>query len=262
MSHRVCRNAVVGFVMVAGACGDDGSTTPDASTVDAAPDAQVRRRGAVLVIEDVAQNMTLVAANFFTDTSTPVTVRDDGPCHIDLRHGANALPTNAGTLSVTDGGTGLFTIPFDPASGGYVVMASGLTYAADAQLTIKATGATVPGFTQIVAFPANVMVTSGSPTFLQKSGFTASWSATTSPVMIAISQYPNGGPQLSIQCVFDGAAATGSIPASALTEVTTTTPVSISLVTEQTVHFMAGDYETDVLAIFQRLYRSNLPVQP
>lgn len=262
MSQRVCRNVVVGFVMLAAACGGDGNSTPDASTVDAAPDAQVHKRGAVAAVEDAAQNMTYVFGNFFTDTSTPVTVRDDGPCHIDLRFGANALPINAGTLSVTDGGTGLFTIQFDPANGGYFVMASGLTYAADAQITARATGATVPAFTQTLPFPAPVTVTSAAPTVLHKSGFTATWTATTSPVVIDVSQYSSGSPQLSIRCVFDGTTGTGTIPATALAEVQTTTSVGIGIGTQQTAHFMVGDYETDMFTLHQRLNRNNIPVQP
>lgn len=245
------------------ACGDDGaSNAVDASLADAPPDAQVKKAGLVAIVEDKAMNQTIVLGNFFVDHSTVVASRDDGSCHIEQRNTVMELPINGGTITIMGGGAGTVSVPFDPMVGGYVAQGTGLSYGPGDQLTISTSGAMVPPLSGQLVFPVRVTVTSGTPTVLHKSGFTATWDPTAGPVTIGITQYPSGAPELRITCAFDGTAGTGTIPAAALSDVLTTTSVGIGVSMQTRLMVMAGDYPVNLFAIYGALDANSVPVQP
>jgi hypothetical protein len=241
------------------ACGDDGgSAAVDASLVDAPDARQPRNQGVFAIIESKAMNLTFELATFGTDIQIIAASRDDGPCHIQDAFVGSSPRVNAGTLTVSGGTAATVTMPYVPE--GYVHMASGLSYAPNDQLTLAASGATVPAFSSTISFPATVTVTSGSPTVLRKSGFTATWDATTGPVTIHVNQSRTGA-NLNISCTFDGPAGTGTVPASALAEVMTNDSVQITVAMETKATLMAGDYAVDLLATYVALAANNLSVQ-
>jgi hypothetical protein len=244
------------------ACGG-GSTQVDArSNGDAPPDAPQKKFGSVAILEDKASNSTIELANFGADHSVLVAERDEGSCHIELRKQVMEVPLSGGMITISGGASGAVSLSFDQVAGGYIAMASGLTYATNEQLTIYAPGDTVPAFSAQITFPAEVTLTSGSPTTLSKSGFTATWTPTTGTVVIAVSQYPSGGPALNLVCTFDGAAGTGAVPAAALTDLLTTVSAGVGVGTRSKVVTMAGEYPVNLEAMYQALNRRNLPVQP
>lgn len=207
-------------------------------------------------------NQTIVLANFFVDHSTLVASRDDGSCHIEQRNQVMELPIDAGTIMIMGGSAATVSVPFDPMAGGYVAVETGLTYGPGDQLATSTSGATVPAFSDQLAFPGRVTVTSGTPTVLNKSGFTATWDPTTGPVTIGINQYPSGAPALNITCSFDGTAGTGTIPAAALSDVLTTKSVGIGISVQTRVMVMAADYPVNLFATYGALNANGVPVQP
>jgi len=245
-----------------GACGDDGGIAPDARVVlDAPADAPTPQKQAIVaILEDKPSNMTLWLGAFGTSLSIELDSRDEGPCQITHSMNGSNQRVSAGTLTVSGGSAATVTMPFDPM--GYTSMASGLVYGGNDQLTFSASGATVPAFSGQLVFPSLVTVTSGTPTVLRLSGFTATWDATTSPVVILINQYPSSAPGLHVSCTFDGAAGTGTVPAAALTDVMTTVSVSIAIETQTTATVMAGEYPVELLVIYAALVRAGVPVQP
>jgi hypothetical protein len=250
------------WLVMLGACGGSSMQTPDAgSRADARPDAAHKNFGLVGVIEDVAMNSTFVLAGWGTDLDIIVASRDDGPCHVQQANLGTMPRVSAGTVTITGGSAAAVTMPFD-VDNGYFSVAQGLSYAPGDQLTISASGGVVPAFSGQLAFPAPLTVTSGTPTVVKKSGFTATWNATTSPVVIGISQYPSGAPKLNISCTYDGATGTGAIPASALSDLMTTVSVGVLVSAETNVTMMAGDYPADLRAAYAALQKNGIPVQP
>jgi hypothetical protein len=252
-------------IAMACACGDDGgSGVPvDApKAVDARPDSPPPSKyGRLDILEDKSTSMTYVLGIFTPSLDAPAVARDDGPCHIEGRIPFMVMRVSAGTLTIAASAAPTLTIPYDLDTS-YLSMASGLTYAANEALTVSTAGATVPAFSTPILFPPLVTVTSGTPTVLKKSGFTATWSATTGPVEIGVRQYPSGLPQLWISCVFDGAAGTGTIPASALTDLVTGVSAGIRIATNTGVTLMPGGYPTQITATYSALNKNGIPVQP
>jgi len=232
-----------------------GEVTADAQ-LDAAPS---YKEGYVEILGRKSITLTEVAGAFLAD-EPPVAVRDDGPCRIALRNRAMTPTVSAGTLTIAGGAGPTVTLSYDPYTG-YFKDTYGPSYAANDQLTVSAAGDAVPAFSTQIAFPASVTVTSGTPAILNKSGFTATWDLTTSPVRIRIGQYPSGAPQLSITCVFDGAAGTGMIPASALADVMMGGSVVIQVTTTSATRLMVGEYPTDLTAS-EWAVLTQVPVQP
>ena len=246
------------------ACGDDGAAPPDAPRADAradAPaDAQHANTGVIAVFEQKPSNVTFMAGAFGTDLVVIVSSRTEGPCVVQRSMVGSMLRVSAGTLTVSSGSAAPVTLPFDPM--GYFNMVTGLTYPAGDPLTISATGGVVPAFSFQLAFPAYVTVTSAAPTVLRKSGFTATWNGTTSPVEITILQYPMNVPGLGIACTFDGAAGTGTVPAAALTDLVMGVSATVNVSTVVKMPNTSGDYPVDLRAQYVAQQTSNLSVQP
>jgi hypothetical protein len=254
------RSGAVVALVIGGACGGRDAAKPDAApAADARPDATQTKMAQVSVASDNTTNSTLVLGVFGTDLDINVTTRNEGPCLIRQAAAGSSPFVSAGTLSVT-GANDSITIPYDAA--GYFAMRSGLIFAANDQLDIMATGATVPAFSTRVAVPTNVTVTSGSPTSIRKSGFTVTWNPTASQVVVRIRQYASGAPKLSITCQFEGMAGTGSVPAAALVDLTTSVTGGIGVGTQSLLQTPAGGYPVDVSADYIALNRNNLAVQP
>jgi hypothetical protein len=252
---------LVAFVLVA-ACGGNSGTTPDSPPMaDASPDAPSKKYGFIGVAEAKAANQTAVLGIFGTDLDVTVSSRDDGPCQIVKAYAGSNPPVGAGTVTVSGGTAAPVMITFDTTNN-YFFMTSGFSYATNDQLSVSATGATVPAFSGTIAFPASLTVTSPVPTSLSKTGFTTTWTPTTSTVSVAINQYPSGAPKLNILCLFDGAAGTGTVPASALADVATGVPVAIGISTRTDVMMTAGDYAIDLLGIYGARTTNGVPVQP
>lgn len=256
-----CLSLLVFFV--GSGCGGENNARPDGFVpMDAtSPDAQNKRFGLLTVLADKDTNSTSRLGIFGTDLDIITASRDDGPCHITQSRVGPGPPVSAGTLTISGGVSGTVTIPFDPVNY-YFSTAPGLLYAANDQLTISVTGATVPAFSTQINFPETLMVTSNSPTALSKSGFTATWTPTASSVVIGIRQYPNGSPKLSIECLFAGAAGTGFVPASALAEVVSNVSVGIGVSTRTYLMTTVGDYPLELRAIYGALNKNNLSVNP
>jgi hypothetical protein len=262
----------IALLALIASCGDDGNGSgldakvPDASVPDSsgppdAPDASPQTpQGLFVIIESPTPGVTTWFAEFGTDLDIVVSSRDDGPCRVQRTMRTTNPRVSAGTLSVTGGTASAVTMSFR--SSGYSHYASSLVYAAGDQLTLAASGATVPAFSTQLAFPSSLTLTSTAPTELSMSGFTATWNTTTSDVYFEISQFRSGEPAVVLICTFDGTVGTGSVPASALTDFVTSAPAGIGISTRTRQPVTAGVYDVDVLAAYVGLASSNVPVVP
>ncbi len=99
-------------------------------------------------------------------------------------------------------------------------------------------------------FPSGVSVT--SPTMLSrvsKSGFTASWNATTSPIHIQIEQLLDSMHFTLIERSYKGGAGAGAVSASAMSDLVAGAGLTnVALLTLADTMSRSGDYSIDVSA--------------
>jgi hypothetical protein len=253
--------ALLATIPLIAACRREAALPDSLVFQDSSVDAPNRKVGEVSILVDKTINSTLWLAVFGTDLDLFIEDRDDGPCSIRLSRVGAGMAVSAGVLTVSGGTSATVTMPFDPANG-YFSSAPGVLYVANNQLAVDATGGAVPEFGAQLAFPTTLAVTSASPTALRLSGFTATWSPTASPVVISVRQYPSGAPKLSIRCVFEGGAGTGTIPASSLTDIVLNESVGIDISTESLITVMAGEYPVDFRGVYSAVNTNSLDVQP
>ncbi|HTR54441.1 MAG TPA: hypothetical protein VMJ10_27300, partial [Kofleriaceae bacterium] len=214
---------------------------------DAAIDAQVETAevGEFAFIESSmgGSNSTITSAAFATFTYSGST-RDDGPCHITLRTSGTVSRVSAGAITISYGTSGTYTL--NPSSQDlYADQFPGFRFAANDTISISAAGATVPAFSKSIVFPAAVSVTSPtSLATLSKSGFSATWTNTSSMVHIVINQYPDSIHSTSIDCTFAGDSGGGAVPATALSDllVASSGSTSVLIASSTTATGTAGTY--------------------
>src|SRR5258708_19418307 len=107
-------------------------------------------------------NMTASIAAFGS-MQQMTTGRDDGPCHIEVRTTGPAVGVNAGTVTIAYGASQSITL-VPNGQFQYANISPGFVYAPGSTVSISATGATVPAFTDILMFPTGLSLP--SPTSL------------------------------------------------------------------------------------------------
>lgn len=241
-----------GVWLLTAACGDDVAVIPDASASDARIDTRTRIGGVTLInSREAGMNSTLSVASFVLDGST-ATMRDDGPCRVTQSTKGSVEAVSAGTVRIAGAAIGDVVLEPDTRNMYRVDSSTGFRYSPNEVLTISATGATVPSFSTNVTFPSPLTVT--SPTSIsvinRSSGVTATWSPTPDTVRITITRYPDSTDSESVICTYPGSAGTGTVPPSALTDLTPGSMgaanflVSTSAVADE----MTGEYELSVHA--------------
>ena len=197
---------------------DEGGGPTVADVADSS-DTPGYRRGQVRIDGQAPSGGTTFMAYFLEirPGALPVVTQSQvGPCRfVDGGWGSVNVNqfTDVGTITISGGGLPPVAMPFDPAAGAYTAWRGG-TFAAGDMITASADG---PGnmFSGAVAFPEPIVVTApllSSPVnFSRSADLVVSWTgAGTAAVVVEI------GSNISIECIFDRAAGTGTIPAAAL----------------------------------------------
>jgi hypothetical protein len=258
---------IIVFVMVATACGRSKSAGTDGGPrIDGGGPADValsvETLGNVAFIEETVNgvNDTVTAGGFETIAEADTT-STEGPCQITNRTTGTSTLQSAGTITISYGSNQSFMM--SPSE--YENIASSFLFAAGDAITMSATGALVPAFTSEITFPSALTVTSPT-TFstISKSGFSATWAATTSEVHISVVQFPDNSHALAIDCSFAGSSGSGAVPAAALADLLTngagSTDAEIS--TETRASAQAGAYAVTVQANAVALAMDGVSVQP
>jgi hypothetical protein len=247
-------------VLAAAACGGSGSKSPDAAL-------PVLKLGKLIFAEDATggSNTTTVGGSF-GDQEESSSLRTDGPCVIKVALYGKSMLVSAGAITFTYGANQSMTLAPD-ANGHYANVVQQFLFATGDVISVSASGGTVPAFTSSITFPAGVTVT--SPTTLSsvsKSGFTASWNATTSPVHIQIDQFVASmasTSSTSIDCSYAGAAGAGSVSPSAMMDLVPGAGVTgVAILTLVDTQSSSGDYSVDLGASVMGFSAPVVSVQP
>jgi hypothetical protein len=255
-------------VLATAACGSSATKAPDAAVqVDASPDASplpLQKVASLLFVEEVVSgnNITLSGATF-ADVEQLDSIRSDGPCTINVATRGTSTNVTAGTVTITYGSGKTITLAPNPQDNSYSNIAQQFLYRAGDVISVSATGATVPAFTSSITFPASVTVTSPtSLSTLSKSGITATWNATTSPVHIQINQYLDSMHGIFVACSFAGSAGTGAVPATALMDLVAGSSTYFTITTQVGTTGNVGQYSLSGEAAVVAFTTSNVIVQP
>jgi hypothetical protein len=202
------------FVLALAACGDDGTAPIDGPSIDRPPPSL---GGTFFVIQTRSQQQdsTAIVGLFGEGVRNTTTTREDGPCRIERSTPLNADLHDAGQLRITASGASSSIVTL-PAGAGYQDAIGSYRYLGGENLLVETMGATVPAFSQAIAFPHPVTVMT-TPTQISKGvELTATWTPTPSDVLIQISQ---GSPtSLQVTCTFAGSSGSGTVPASAFAD--------------------------------------------
>ena len=234
------------MVVAVGACGDNDRAVADAMTVDAPADAGMAvHAGSMSVAEGIADTSEYtLAAPMFEDYVEATSSRVDGPCRIDLVTTTMIEFASAGVVTFSGVGQNIVLIP-DSQNRYMEDYFQGARFAPGDEITMSASGATVPAFTTTMTFPVSLNVT--SPTSLTtvsaSHGLTATWTPTVGMVTIALVQTENAQ-TIDVACTFSGAAGTGTVPATALTDlVQGTNDVDLTLTSANSKTVPSGPYD-------------------
>jgi hypothetical protein len=237
-------------------CGDDGGETG----VDASSQGETIGNAAVGVFRMSGSFMTLIVAGFAIERDVPISMRDDGSCHVRIYDMMTEPLFPAGTVTFS-GGTGAPIVLLGDANNSYAQLIQGERFVAGDVVVVEGTGATVPAFTSTVMFPTALNVTNPlTLASVHKTGFGASWTPTPTPVTILFLQYSSSR-DVTVRCTFDGSTGSATVSASALADLTNGVNVAVSIRSETETKSTAGDYPFSFEAIYAP-FLAQVPVQP
>lgn len=204
--------------------------TDGAPLVDASPPDRV---GAVFAISDTtaaagAAKSSYRAGASFTHITSPdgtTQTKTVGPCVVEtIGNGAAAQETDlsAGVVHVTGGSK---SIDLTPKSDNTYAPSTGATslYSGGETLSVTAEGKDVPAFTTTLTAPGTItlaapVVTAGALTVKRSTGVTATFSGTSSGVVVLYFSATSASMAFSATCTFDAAAGSGSVPPAAFAD--------------------------------------------
>ncbi|MFO0679398.1 MAG: hypothetical protein U0169_22925 [Polyangiaceae bacterium] len=241
----------------AGPGGGDAASASDATTKDAAADAETTsdagstaKVGAIFVIHD-AYEFVPASADGGSDASTddagpvtkassragayfvkregpaaPTTPKTIGPCVVET-FGASVKPIetalSAGTLTVSGGTRALTLTP--TATKAYATESSSTLglWTGGSTLTFRAEGADVPAFEASLVAPSKLTLTepvpaAGSLALVKADGLHVAWTGSSSGRVVFYFDAATSNVAASATCSFDAAAGSGDIPAGAFAD--------------------------------------------
>ena len=204
-------------------------------------------------------NTTVSGGGFGPLAVAPTT--SAGPCQITHETEITS-EDSAGSITISYGSNQSFTMTPNGMPE-YTSIAQSFLFAAGDVITVSAAGAVVPAFSSNITFPSAITVTSPTAvSTVSKSGFSATWTATTSEVHILFIQHLDSSHSTAIDCAFAGSSGSGAVPAAALTALQTTVTTAVSISTQTQVSTQAGAYAVTLQANAVGLSTDNASVQP
>jgi hypothetical protein len=205
-------------------------STDSAAPSDAAPADHI---GAIFAISDTTAGPSGARSSHragasFTHVTTPdgtTQTKTVGPCLVEIiGSGAAAQETDlsAGVVHITGGST---PIDLAPKSDNTYAPSTGATslYEGGEALVVTAAGKDVPAFTTSMTAPGKVtlaapVVTAGALTVKRSTGVTATFSGTSSGVVVLYFSATSASMAFAATCTFDASAGSGSVPAAAFAD--------------------------------------------
>jgi len=208
-----------------------------------------------LIVVQASPRLTVAGAVFAAVPVTDCTTTQVGPCSVQRCANPGDVQgplASAGRITISDGHMNLTMDPDDDLSYGYAPPATGgAAFAAGATLSVSAAGGDVPAFSGKAAVLPRSLVAKADYSAIDVSvDLVVAWTGggpAGSVVFFAETDDPATIGELN--CSFDPAAATGTIPAAALQLLPHCSPDSQaciwSLTSNATTHFVAGDFAID-----------------
>lgn len=249
-------------IVLVAACGGGGATGSDASVDAPAPThhGYVWMQSNSYHAQNVAHDEGAAGALFDDAASLCTTHTSFGACTVS--YCTDVLPVShvysAGTMTIA-GASAPIVLTF-PINGTYPDFhLTGVLFTGGESLAVTASGADVPPFAGSVVAPTRATITSPAAppeetlTIAQSSDFTFTWTGfETGTLHVGVVGGPNASTQ--VDCSFDAAAATGTIPAQALMMVPTGGTIYFHMESIRDAEVDAGDWAVTLHATTQAVW--------
>ena len=210
------------------AASDTGATmdTGSDALVEAGPPATARAGRVLVTYEALPSGGSSggMTVRFQETTSSSCSMRKVGSCDVtrcDLVNGTSPSFTNlgAGAVSVTGGSSPMTVTP--ASDGSYSFSGALATFTAGSDVTMSASGDAIAAFSTHVTFPASITVTNpgaSGPVIDHTKDLALAWTGGgSSQVLVNITETVLDRAVI-IQCVFDAAGGSATVPAAALSD--------------------------------------------